>query len=371
MPDLAACEQEPVDLRLHTANDGVVSKNIVICLDGTGNQMRAKGDTNVVRLYSMLALDAPSSQVAYYDPGVGTFSAQGALTPIAKRFTKLFGLAFGTGLRTNIGEAYLFLMRHWEPGDRIFLFGFSRGAYAARAFSGMLATVGVLQRGSENLIPYAIEVYSRSKNYGSQDWRRLHEFANVFSQQVDGKQAVPIRFVGLWDSVKAAGVLRWNLRWPFTRKLRTAETVRHAVSIHEKRRPYRQYLVTPLALGQHLEEVWFGGVHSDVGGTFDDDSRLSTIALAWMMDGALGAGLLVDPDKLAKECSMSPDDALGEVHRMGWVWAFLTYRKRRVPRGAKVHSSMRARWEADHSFAPNVPDDAVWVDPDWAKDRRD
>lgn len=339
-----------------------MGKNIVVCLDGTGNQMRARGDTNVVRLFSMLDLDDPSAQVAYYDPGVGTFSAVGAWTPVGKKISRLFGLAFGTGLRANLGEAYLFLMRHWQPGDRIYLFGFSRGAYAVRALAGMLATVGILRPGSENLVPYAISVYTRSKRYQSQDWKFLYEFANLFSQAVHGKQAVPIAFVGVWDSVKAAGVLRWDLKWPFTRRLRTAETVRHAVSIHEKRRPYREYLITPASDRQRVDEVWFGGVHSDVGGTFEDDPRLATIALAWMLDGACEAGLRLTAGAYERCCTLTPDHALGTVHRMGWVWALLTYRRRPVPPGARVHQSVRDRLERDQKDAPRLPADVVWVD---------
>jgi uncharacterized protein (DUF2235 family) len=339
-----------------------MGKSIVICLDGTGNQMRARGDTNVVRLFSMLDLSDPTAQVAYYDPGVGTFSAAGAWTPVGKRLSKLLGLAFGTGLRANLAEAYLFLMRHWQPGDRIYLFGFSRGAYAVRALAGMLATVGLLRPGLENLVPYALAVYTRSKDYEAQDWKYLHEFANVFSQEVDGKQAVPIAFVGVWDSVKAAGILRWDIKWPFTRKLRTVETVRHAVSIHEKRRPYREYLVTPAGGRQRVDEVWFGGVHSDVGGTFEDDPRLATIALAWMVDGALDAGLRLSAGAYEKWCTLTPDHALGAVHRMGWVWVLLTYRRRQVPAGASVHQSVQARLAHDPNYAPGLPDDVVWVD---------
>jgi uncharacterized protein (DUF2235 family) len=133
-----------------------VGKNIVVCLDGTGNQLKAKGNTNVVRLYEMLDLTDPSKQIAYYDPGVGTFSAQGAWTPIGQRISKLFGLAFGSGLRTNLGEAYTYLMQHYEDGDRLFIFGFSRGAYTARALAGLLRAAGLLRPGSENLVPYAV-----------------------------------------------------------------------------------------------------------------------------------------------------------------------------------------------------------------------
>ena len=108
-------------------------RNIVICLDGTNNQLKAAINTNVVRLFAMLDLDEPSRQVGYYDPGVGTFSSPSAWTPPARTLSRLAGLAFGAGLRQNLGEAYTYLVEHYRPGDLIFVFGFSGGAYTARA----------------------------------------------------------------------------------------------------------------------------------------------------------------------------------------------------------------------------------------------
>ncbi len=388
MPDRAATGQDRapvVDAVDDRANDEAMSKNIVICLDGTGNQMRSRGDTNVVRLYSMLDLTDPDRQVAYYDPGVGTFSAQGAWTPVAKGLSKLFGLAFGTGLRENIGEAYSFLIRTWEPGDRLYLFGFSRGAWAVRALAGMIGELGILRPGSENLVPYAVGVYTRGKRYEEKDWAELRGFGKTFSQTVHRSPVVPIEFIGLWDSVKAGGFFGFNLRWPYSSKLRTARTVRHALSIHEKRRPYRPSLIFPTLTfpykkHQDFQQVWFGGVHSDVGGTFDPEPvdpvskraplALSTIALNWMLDGALDSGLHVAPSRYRKlQKEIGTDPVLGPVHHMGWVWALLTYRRRTIEPGAHIHSSVRPPWEANKRFAPNVPADAVWVDPDWASPR--
>ena len=111
----------------------------------------------------MLDLSDPSKQIAYYDPGVGTFSAQGAWTPLGRSLSKLVGLAFGFGLRTNLGEAYTYLIQHYEAGNRLFVFGFSRGAYTCRALAGLLRSVGLLRPGSENLVPYAVGVYARNK----------------------------------------------------------------------------------------------------------------------------------------------------------------------------------------------------------------
>jgi uncharacterized protein (DUF2235 family) len=349
------------------AGMNVVGKNIVVCLDGTGNQLKAKGNTNVVRLYEMLDLSKPSRQIAYYDPGVGTFSAQGAWTPVGRRVSKLAGLAFGYGLRTNLGEAYTYLMQHYEDGDRLFVFGFSRGAYTARALAGLLRAAGLLRPGSENLVPYAVGVYARNKDWSEDDWRQLHQFAGVFSRKVGGRTGIPIEYMGVWDSVKAAGLLGWNLRWLYTRQIPNVRAARHAVSIDEKRRPYRAYLIEPPAPA--VEEVWFAGVHSDVGGTFDDDPRLPQISLKWIADGALDAGLLLKPKAYQESCALTADNALGTVHRMGSVWAMLGYQRRRMPANARVHESVRERIARDNTYRSRIPQTAVWEDPDWLTQR--
>ncbi|WP_371664182.1 DUF2235 domain-containing protein [Streptomyces sp. NBC_00280] len=348
-----------------------MAKNLVICLDGTGNQLRAKGNTNVVRLYEMLDLSDPARQIAYYDPGVGTFSAAGAWTPVGRRLSKLFGLALGSGIRVNLAEAYTYLMRHYEPGDHIYVFGFSRGAYTARALTGMLKAIGLLRPGLENLVPYAVSVYARNKTFTADDWAQLHRFAGTFSIKVEARTGIPVEYLGIWDSVKAAGILCWNLRWPHTRQVPNALRVRHAVSIDEKRTPYREYLVTPgerPTLPDSVEQVWFAGVHSDVGGTFEDDPRLATIALKWVVDGALapdGKGLLLKPGAYRREVTVDLKDALGKVHRMGWVWALLTYRRRRLPPHARVHASVLARVDEFQEYGSRIPETAVPADEDW------
>jgi uncharacterized protein (DUF2235 family) len=345
----------------------VLGKNIVVCLDGTGNQLKAKGNTNVVRLYEMLDLSDPSKQIAYYDPGVGTFSAQGAWTPVGRSVSKLVGLAFGFGLRTNLAEAYTYLIQHYEAGDKLFVFGFSRGAYTCRALAGLLRAVGLLRPGSENLVPYAVGVYARNKDWSQDDWAQLHRFAGTFSRTIDARIGIPIEYMGIWDSVKAAGILRWNLRWLYTRQIPNVRTVRHAVSIDEKRLPYREYLIEPSAKSPApaVDEVWFAGVHSDVGGTFEDDARLSQITLKWIADGAIDAGLLLKPSAYRASCALVPGNSFGTVHRMGVIWVLLTYRRRRVPANAQVHQSVMARIANDAAYSKRLPKTVVWSDQDW------
>jgi len=188
---------------------------------------------------------------------------------------------------------------------------------------------------------------------------------------------VPVKYLGIWDTVKAAGFLRWEITWPFTRELPNALNIRHAVAINERRAPFREYLVDTRMDGS-LEEVWFAGVHSDVGGTFVDSipageathpgkmpstPRLSTIALKWIIEGGMAEGLLVTPRGIRQACTVTGADAIAELHHRGWAWVFLGTRKRKVPAGASVHASVNARAKADPTF--KAPANVLWVDPDW------
>jgi hypothetical protein len=154
------------------------------------------------------------------------------------------------------------------------------------------------------------------------------------------------------------------------------------VSIHEKRAPFRESLVDARTDGS-LEEVWFAGVHSDVGGTFTDklpagqgarpgakapDPRLSTIALKWIIEGAIAEGLLVRPRAVVAACAVTPADAASTLHRRGPAWILLGTRRRKIPAGASVHSSVQARAAADPGF--KAPPGVVWADPDWAGEPR-
>ncbi len=336
-------------------------KNIVICFDGTGADVRASSNTNVVQLFRRLCNER-DRQLTYYDPGVGTFSAAGAWTTVAQRISRLSGLAFGAGMRTNLEEAYAFLIDHWEPGDRLFLFGFSRGAYCARALTGMLHLIGIMRPGSGNLVRYAVSNYARRKpKWGNEDWKQARQFASVMSQYVHGHPGVPVAYLGLWDTVKAPGIFRRSMEWPVTRILPNVERGRHAVSIDEKRRPFREYLVD--AKQTAIEEVWFAGVHSDVGGGFLDQPRLGDIALDWITDGARAAGILLREDR--RFAPVTVDNSTGAIHTMGWYWALLTIRRRPIPATARIHASVKQRMAKYPDYGRGrVPSDS-WADINW------
>lgn len=352
-------------------------KNIVICLDGTNNKVRGATNTNVLRLYDLLDLSDPDRQVAYYSPGVGTFASPAAWSPPARALSRLAGLAFGAGLRQNLGMAYSYLMSVYQPGDAIYVFGFSRGAYTARALTGMLEVFGIFRRGAENLVPYAVSEYARQLDQRApQDWAVLREYARVFGGRlgVDRRDHAPVHFVGLWDTVKAAGTLTRQLRWPFTRQLPHAEVVRHAVAIDEWRGRFVEYLVEPardhlIPTPQDLREVWFPGIHSDVGGVYATGTRLSDIPMKWMVDEAMAQGLLLRPARYRRVCRVNRDDAVGALHTNPLVWIVLGRRRRPIPPGALLHPSIRERLAVDPEYARRLPPEGAFrfdeADADW------
>lgn len=334
-------------------------RNLVICLDGTAGQVRGPGDSNSVRVYDLLDHGDEATQLAYYDPGVGTFSAPGAWTPFARWFTRLGGLIWGAGVRENIGDAYAWLMHTYQPGDRVFVFGFSRGAFTARALVGMLRDIGLLRPGSENLLQYAVAAYA-TRGQGKRHWAEDHRFAGLFAQHVDAAKhtTVPIAYLGLWDTVKAMGIAHTAPSWPYTRQLPNAQRIRHAVSIDERRRPFREYLVETENPAS-LEEVWFAGVHSDVGGTYPDDEGLSTITLRWIMEGAVAEGLKINPRRAAN--AFAKGNAAGKAHRNPWIWSLLIPRRRPIPDGAVLHASVRQRIDAG-GYSVRLPATYHWDD---------
>ena len=139
-----------------------------------------------------------TKQIAYYDPGVGTFASAGAWTGFARWLSRTGGLIWGAGLRENLGDAYLWLMQHWEPGDRVYVFGFSRGAFTARALVGMLRTIGLMRPGSENQLQYAVAAYARKGGSESDErssdeaWKEIHRFSGLFARKVDGRSTIPV-----------------------------------------------------------------------------------------------------------------------------------------------------------------------------------
>ena len=220
-------------------------KNVVLCCDGTANEF-AEDRTNVVRLFFTLERDR-SRQVAYYHPGLGTMEPPGALMSATRMFTRLAARAFGYGLEADIRDAYVFLMNNFEEGDRVFLFGFSRGAYTVRAVASLLRMFGLISKGNEALVPYAIRMLMAINTIDSKNGNRSAEEKRYFNLAADFKSTFSTQickpwFVGVWDTVSSIGWYENPLRLPYTSNNPDIEIGRHAISIDERRAFFRTNL---------------------------------------------------------------------------------------------------------------------------------
>lgn len=267
-------------------------KKIVVCCDGTWNKADQKDPTNVKKIQT--ALIESDQQVVGYVKGVG--ADPGA-------FEKYFGGVFGFGLSARLQEAYQFVTENYEEEDQIYLLGFSRGAYTARSLAGMIRNVGILKPRFRNKRYYrkAMAIYRNRRPRGNEpDGAKAIDFRRKYSVSPG------IRFIGVWDTVGALGIplggLRWlnflNRRWQFhdTQLSSTVQAAYHALAIDERRAPFKPTLwkLSEKALNQQVkqtvEQVWFSGVHSNIGGGYPD-SGLSDIALNWMAGKAFDHGL--------------------------------------------------------------------------------
>ena len=262
-------------------------KKIVICCDGTSNDF-GDHNSNVVKLFNVLEKNT-DRQLTYYDPGVGTPSTYDAFNPITKKLEYVLGQSFGYGLNQNIMDAYAFLMKTYEEGDELYFFGFSRGAYTVRALAGLINTCGLLYANSENLIAETMRIFHDRKA-----GKIAGDFKKTFSR------VCKVHFLGLWDTVSSIGWVYSPMTLQGTSNNESVTNVRHAISIDERRAFFRQNLWgTRFEKQQDIRQVWFAGVHSDVGGSYlEEVSNLSNISLEWMIVEAMGKGLLFEPEKL-------------------------------------------------------------------------
>lgn len=364
-----------------------MARNIVLCCDGTANEF-AQHNTNVVKLHAMLRQDA-ATQITYYHPGLGTMEPAGALTPLARRVTKALGLAFGYGLTNDIRDAYVFLMRHYQPGDRVFLFGFSRGAYTVRALTSLLYMYGLIRPGNEPLVPYAIRLLMGldrdMKRKGTADEARSEYFAIAgdFKASMACVECKP-HFVGVWDTVSSVGWVENPLKLPYVTNSPDIAIGRHAIAIDERRAFFRSHQWRPKEQApsgpKDLLQVWFPGVHCDVGGGYPEtESGLAKGALKWMVSEAIIAGLEVDPKKRAEMLGQTssphyvPPDPQAKMHESlkgfwhlaEFVWKkhydrvankerrrMNLYHRRTMPDDACVHVSAFARGQ---DYARRLP----------------
>jgi uncharacterized protein (DUF2235 family) len=283
-------------------------KRIAIFCDGTWNTPDKTENgkhcpTNVVKMadaLSPLSFDG-TTQVLYYETGIGS---EGHL------HKRIFDGATGTGISNHILQAYRFVINNYEPGDELFLFGFSRGAFTVRSLSGLIRNSGILKTENLNLVPKAYSIYhSRQPQYQPREIE-----STLFRKTFAVEETTIIKFIGVWDTVGALGnplflngfLSRRNQFHDTDLSTRIANAF-HALSVDEKRKNFEATLwhQQPNSKDQVLEQVWFPGVHSDIGGGIPEkETGLSDISLKWMLEKAQSCGLNfntieMNPDPLA------------------------------------------------------------------------
>jgi uncharacterized protein (DUF2235 family) len=278
-----------------------------VCCDGTWDGPAGPPDsdgapTNVSKLAAAIArVDANGHpQQVFYEPGVGT----------GGWLDHWVGGLWGWGISKRILNAYRFVVEVYEPGDTVFLFGFSRGAYTVRSLAGLIRNCGVLRPPFRDRIGDAYKLYRRRDTASCPDRRESQLFRHEYAFEIR------IRFIGVWETVGDLGIpicLPWVPK-SWVRAIRQAwefhdvdlganvDNAYQAIAIDEKRSQYKPTLwhQKPDAVGrQTLSQVWFAGTHRNVGGGFRDPG-LSDLALKWMIERASEHGLEFDADLLAK-----------------------------------------------------------------------
>ena len=304
-------------------------RNIIICCDGTGNEI-SENISNVLKLYRCLRKTEKTQprQLVFYDPGVGTLERPDPWHKLKQDFNAILGLATGYGLDDNVLAAYAFLVHNYQAGDQIYLFGFSRGAYTVRVLAGLIHKVGLITPEQVNLAGSGLIAY---KQFSSDEAPKLRAKFKSAIDAVAAEDTLPqtafdnaaqfaritstrwptIRFVGVWDTVASVIVPRADrFYWPsleelaFTLLNPSVQTFRQAISIDERRCMFRlkkwddpqtykhNRFNDAHAEPQDILQVWFAGVHADIGGGYPEkESGLSKYPLLWMIDEATKCGL--------------------------------------------------------------------------------
>jgi uncharacterized protein (DUF2235 family) len=338
-------------------------KRIVICCDGTWNRadrVVKNGEpcvTNVVKLAVRVAKrDGATPQIIYYDQGVGTGNV----------IDRIGGGVEGEGLEENIHDAYRFVVANYELGDELYVFGFSRGAFTARSITGMIRKCGILSRKHVEKYAKALELY-RTKNHPEDP--EAVKFREEHS--ISPKDPIEVRFIGVWDTVGALGVPvigvgKQKYEFHDTELSGNVRFAYHALAIDERRGPFKptlwDYQPKP---GQKLEQMWFCGVHSDIGGGYQE-TGLSDIALNWMLEKARDAGLVLDAEAI--DAHQLHPDAMQKLHDSKTLFydAIPAYdrpvglpsplSKNAGPNGLDptqcVHPTVLERWDHDPKYRP-------------------
>ena len=403
-------------------------RNIIICCDGTGNEI-SENISNVLKLYRCLRKTEKTQprQLVYYDPGVGTLARPDPWHKFKQDFNAILGLATGYGLDDNVLSAYAFLVHHYQTGDAIYLFGFSRGAYTVRVLAGLIHKIGLISPEQVNLAGSGLIAY---KQFSSDEAPKLREKFKSAIEVAAGEDAVQtafdnaaqfaritstrwptIRLIGVWDTVASVIVPRPDrFYWPSLEELAftivnpSVQTFRQAISIDERRSMFRlktwdapqtfkhNRFNDAHAEPQDILQVWFAGVHADIGGGYPEkESGLSKYPLLWMIEEAVKSGLKVNQatvnqlawgiQRKGSPFSYVAPDIRGDLHTsLRGAWWLLEYLPKRarykewparqsyfgyyipdaeprfIPDGAIIHESAVQRMEAMPSYRPvNLP----------------
>ena len=295
-------------------------KRIVICADGTWNirdQMPDKGKTrhptNVTKVARAVRPRAQDGveQVVFYDEGVGTNGG----------IDKYTGGAFGNGMEANIRALYRNIVYNYQTGDELYLFGFSRGAFTVRSLVGFMNLVGMIDKDGDYYVPELYACYEHNEREGSERWKQAFHRIKVVAP------CPPIRFLGVWDTVGALGAPGFlgqlfnknKYKYHDVGLSSPIHNAYHALAIDERRKPFLPDLwKRPSDWTGQLEQVWFAGVHSNVGGGYNPDG-LANEALHWMIEKAETLGLQFDPAYLQhfRPCFNSLiRDSLGPAYKL-------------------------------------------------------
>ena len=325
-------------------------KRIITCSDGTWNKPnelvnRVITPTNVWKLYDIIAPNNKSgvAQVSFYDEGVGT-----------NWYDALPGGMLGVGINQNIIQAYQFIADNYEPGDEIYLFGFSRGAYTARSVAGFIRNSGLLRKENMDKLDEAFILYKRRDDLSLPDADEALKFKESYCFD-----NVRIKFIGVWDTVGALGipievfdVINRDIldcRFHDVELSSYVDYAYHAVAIDEHRKPFMPTLWEQQQKGidahQVMEQMWFAGAHRDVGGGYNE-SGLSDGALQWMIQKAEAVGLEFKDD------STIIPNPLDEIHNsMSLFYEIFGSKDRKMGNGPEYNETLspyvKTRWDAD------------------------
>lgn len=285
-------------------------RQLVICCDGTNNNLTGGSyDTNVVKLVQLFAESDPDPhRIIFYDPGVGNPGELPGATwseGFKRWLDRVSGLAFGQGVFQNMAECYLFLMKHYQPGDEIYIFGFSRGAFTARSVAGMVNQFGILSPHMESMVSTILHIYfsDREDKTNEDELKKIARQTSLLFTNPECKH-VPIKFVGVWDTVAAVGT------WPFQQKMTAFPTivgkkflnVRQAIALDEHRTQFKPRLYADNNGNDYksffegeqvsIEQLWFRGAHCDVGGGYGKGkTAISNQAMEWIISEAVTCGM--------------------------------------------------------------------------------